>query len=348
MIRTAKSKLFAIATGALVACGAGNAATPNDAGPDPALDGGQGQDGGGLGSEAGADADVADHRDGAAPAKRYDADGPEAFTTFNAALTNGASSFTEIVYVPSSVKPHAVVSLSPGLQQTAAAYAPYAKRLASWGFVVLLRDDPGAFTQTPTVAADLTYVVGTWLGQQNIDATSKLSGKVDLAHVGLAGHSRGGKASLLAAENGLKGKVTGWFGLDPIDASSGSADPQARGAVGAIGIPTVYLGATVSGACSPAADNYEVLFAASTTPSVEIKAIGAGHTELEDQASCVACGFCNPAGTADPKTVLAFAVRYTTAFFARELLGDASVGAAFEGAGASLDTAAGFVTITSK
>jgi hypothetical protein len=47
--------------------------------------------------------------------------------------------------------------------------------------------------------------------------------------------------------------------------------------------------------------------------------------QLEDQASCSACGLCTPAGTADSAVVLAYAVRYMTAFFARELLGDARV-----------------------
>ena len=53
-------------------------------------------------------------------------------------------------------------------------------------------------------------------------------------------------------------------------------------------------------------------------------------------------------GTANQQVVLRYAVRYLTAFFARELLGDASVGKTFQGAGATADEAAGLVQITSK
>jgi hypothetical protein len=41
-------------------------------------------------------------------------------------------------------------------------------------------------------------------------------------------------------------------------------------------------------------------------------------------------------------------VRYLTAFFARQLLGDASVGAAFQGAGAAQDEAMNLIQLVSK
>ena len=46
--------------------------------------------------------------------------------------------------------------------------------------------------------------------------------------------------------------------------------------------------------------------------------------------------------------MLAYSQRYLTAFFARELLDDASVGATFEGAGALGDVAAGLVVVNAK
>jgi hypothetical protein len=51
---------------------------------------------------------------------------------------------------------------------------------------------------------------------------------------------------------------------------------------------------------------------------------------------------------ANSKAVLDLAVRYLTAFFARELLGDSSVGAQFQGAGAPADEAAGVIQLVSK
>jgi hypothetical protein len=54
------------------------------------------------------------------------------------------------------------------------------------------------------------------------------------------------------------------------------------------------------------------------------------------------------AGSADSATVLHYAIRYLTAFFGRELLGDSTVGAGFEGAGVMADVTAGLVTRAMK
>jgi hypothetical protein len=278
----------------------------------------------------------------------YNHDGSDTVTMFTASLTNGSSSFMLNVYVPGSSGTHPVVSLSPGLQQPAVAYRPYGQRLASHGIITLIRDDPGVFVNTTAVTADIVYTIATWLPAQNTSATSPLMGRVDLGHVGLAGHSRGGKGSLIAAEMGLHGTVHAWFGLDPVDSSSFSGGVQARTTLASVGIPTAFLGCSVSSSCSPAADNYLVLYALTPSPSVALTGVGAGHTQLEDPASCAVCGVCTPMGTAATSTVLAYAVRYLTAFFARELLGDTSVGPTFDGAGAPLDIAAGLITRMSR
>jgi dienelactone hydrolase len=298
-------------------------------------------DGGSASSEAG---------DAGGPA--YDQNGPVAFTTTSAMVQNGADSFTENIYLPSSAGTHPLVSLTPGLQQPTAAYAPYSERLASYGIVVLVRDDPGLLTQSQVIAADLEYVIATWLPAQNADASSPLYGAVDLTKVGLTGHSRGGQASLLAAEGSLLGHVVAWFGIDPdgpgtIDGFVESTQLAAP-MLGTIGIPTTFLGGQVATFCTPANINYQVLYDAAPSPSVLITAVDASHTEFEVQSSCVDCALCTPMGSANQQVVLAYAVRYLTAFFARELLGDTSVGTTFQGAGGPADQAAGLVQITSK
>jgi hypothetical protein len=280
----------------------------------------------------------------------YDRDGPISVMMFQRTVTAtaGTGAIQVNVFLPMSAGPHPVVSLSPGVQQVAEAYAPYAKRLASYGIVTLTVDDPGALTDTTRVTANIAYQIGAWLPAENTSTTSMLHGQIDLSKAGLAGHSRGGKASLIAAETPLKGKVNAWFGIDPVDSAALGSGVLARDHLSTVGIPTTFLGATVSGACSPAPDNYEVLYGLAPSPSTKITAIGAGHVEFEDPASCVLCGLCAPAGTAPADVVLAYSVRYLTAFFARELLGDSSVGADFSGAGGPADVAAGRVMITTK
>ncbi|MCC7385364.1 MAG: hypothetical protein IT384_26175 [Deltaproteobacteria bacterium] len=320
--------------------GSTDGSTPSDAGADDASDT---QDTGPRVDGSAVDASIVDG--GAGP---YDRAGPLTVTHVSIPVTGGSRPFSVDVYLPSSAGPHPVVSLSPGLQQTTAGYVSYAERLASHGIITVMRDDPGLRVDTTVVTADIAHVVMTWLAAQSSDSQSVLYNQVDLTRVGLAGHSRGGKASLIAAEAPLLGRVRAWFGIDPVDSAVLAGGVQARTNLATVGVPTAFLGASVSGTCSPAADNYAVLFAAAPAPSVQIVAIDAGHVQFEDPSGCSLCNLCTPNGTADSAVVLAYSVRYLTAFFARELLGDRSVGAAFEGAGATEDIAAGRTTLTTK
>jgi hypothetical protein len=258
-----------------------------------------------------------------------------------ATLTAGTT-FNVTAYIPTSSGKHPAVAISAGSQQTAAGYAPYGQRLASHGIAAIIADDPGVLTNTGVVVTNAVYVVATWIPSTFADV-------IDTSKIGLAGHSRGGAASLLAAEGGLAGKAVAWFGLDPVDNEFGQAPREyARTHLAMLGIPTAFLGASVTSNCAPTADSYPTLYPLAPSPSALIVGIGAGHIELESQDACTACTICSPNGTADPNVVLSYTVRYFTAFFARELLGDSSVGAAFEGAGVDADVAAGRVSITSK
>jgi hypothetical protein len=279
---------------------------------------------------------------------RYGSDGPIAFTTAALPVTNGSDSFTVNVWVPSTSGTHPVVSFSPGLEQPSAGYTPYATRLASWGFVVLMRNDPGILVSGDTVASDLAYTVGTWLPAQSTIAGSELYGKANLSLVGLAGHSRGGQTTLVAAEEGLHGMVQAWVGLDPVNTAYSAGTAPATN-LPTIGIPTLYIGAGVATNCAPVGDDYETLYAVSPSPSIAITVANASHPQFEDLEGCSICGLvCSPMGTANSTTVLDDAIRYLTAYFARELLGDSSVGPEFQGAGAPADEASGAITMVSK
>lgn len=270
-------------------------------------------------------------------ASLYDSDGPEQYTTMQMTASGSGKSIPITVYVPSTAGARPLVVVSAGLQQPGAAYAPYAKRLASWGVIAVTRDDPGVLSQSSAVADDIAFIVG-WL-------PGALSGRVDTTKVGLAGHSRGGMASLLAAEGALEGKLSGFFGIDPVDNSGGAAM-----SLGTIAIPSVFLGETTDGAggsmqaCAPSDQNYDVLWHAAPSPSLEITAVGADHTQFEDPASCSFCTFCTK-GSADGATVLAYSTRYLMRFFARTLLGDPRIDATLNSAA---DVTAGLVQTQTK
>jgi hypothetical protein len=317
------------------ACSESSPAAPTlDAGTDAARP----DTGGTVIPDAGADSMIGPLPD-AATGIRYDEPGPIPFTVMEERVMNGGDRIDVTVYLPSTPGPHPVVAFSCGSQQTAAGYVPYGERLASYGIGMILMDDPGAFTNTADVVPNAVYIVETWLPATFPDT-------LDASRVGLGGHSRGGAVSLLAAEHGLLGQVDAWFGLDPVDNQFGMAPREyARTDLPEIGIPTTFLGAEVVSNCAPTADSYEILHPLAPEPSVLIVGLGAGHTQFELASGCTACGVCSPDGTADHDVVLAYAVRYFTAFFARELLGDTAVGPLFEGAGAPADIAAGLVTV---
>jgi hypothetical protein len=270
----------------------------------------------------------------------------ETFTSMTVQLTNGASSFEEHVFLPDSAGPHAVVLFAPGTQQVVASYTAYLERLASWGMIAVGRNDPGPFTSTPELVEDLVYVVNEWLPAQNADANSALFGRVDMTRLGVTGHSRGGKATLLAAEGALLGVARAYFGIDMIDVTFIDDGVYSLTNVASVGIPTAFLVASVPSNCSPVNANGEVLYNSAPSPSVLLIGLGAGHMDFAP--TCVLCGICTPGGNIDPNLVLDYSLRYVTAFFARELLGDVSVGPAFEGAGVNLDSAAGLIQIQSK
>jgi hypothetical protein len=256
------------------------------------------------------------------------------------------------MYVPAASGLRPVVAIVPGFGQVGQAYTPYAERLASFGIVVLLRDDLGLLG-SPGAAEELTDEIGTFLPAQAAKHGGPLEGKVDLTKVGLLGHARGGQVALIAATQGLKGKVATYFGLDPVDSMQNGT--TVRAALPGLGIPSAYLGETLDGtsplgafgaACAPTADNYSVLYDQSPSPSLLLTAIGAASFDFERQDKASGATACQT-GTANPHEVLDMAVALSTGLFARELLAQ-PVGATLEGAGADFYIQAGRLTRSQK
>ncbi len=308
-------------------------------------------------------------------AAKYDADGRHTVRIETLSVPSVNGSFATTAFIPSGRGPFPVVILSSGFLQKGDAYAPYARRLASWGIITLLRDDPtilsdlgqtvdlmesrpdrirkstladqtNATGATNRIASDLLYEFEWLVGAASSDPASPLYRMVDRDHIGLAGHSYGGQAALLAGEH-LHERIKGVFALDPVDLPFG---PQARDNLAAIGVPVVFLGETADSSfasCAPSWSNYQMLYRYAASGAVMMTAVGADHTMFEDPANCSLCWLCSK-GAANGTEVLAYSVRYLTAFFARELLKDRRVGNRFEGAGAAEDVNAGRISISMK
>ena len=305
----------------------------------------------------GEDFDAAVEASELAASNDYGLNGPEQVTTTQVSYTGPSKIRINLnIYVPASSGPHPVVLFSAGAKLKGQYFRDYGQRLASWGIVAVLKDDStsGLFPPSSTkVLPDVVDLVSRWLPEQNASSTSPLRGKLDLSRVGLAGHSRGGQVSFGAAAGALKGQVKAVFGVDPVDGSQSGV--QVRTTIGQLGVPSAFMGETTNStggtlgqSCAPKADNYQVLYRAAPSPSVELTAVNADHMQFLDTTGCgFTCGLCSK-GSANKATTLAMTVKYVTAFFARELKGDRAVGATFAGAGLQADIQAGRLTMLSK
>ena len=65
----------------------------------------------------------------------YGSDGPNAVEIVSLSVPSPNGAFTTTAYIPSGSGPFPVVIFSPGFFQKGIAYAPYAKRVGSWGII---------------------------------------------------------------------------------------------------------------------------------------------------------------------------------------------------------------------
>lgn len=275
-------------------------------------------------------------------------DGPYATAsadgTVPAAATTGALT-VKIVYPSSGPTggPYPVVVFAPGFLVPATAYTAYATRLASHGVATLLVEAGNGATDVD-VARDARELSATLAWAKT--APGALAGKLDAARAGVMGHSRGGKAAVLAAvaDAGFKGLLA----LDPVDTKpplpcDPSQCPDASESIAGLKVPLLVLGETLDGtagllgqACAPAADAYTTFFAGAPSPAIEVTVVGAGHMSfVPDQAACgLSCTTCKTPTRSSPE-VVSVSSSYAVAFFRKTLAGEAGWDTWLTGADAS-------------
>ncbi len=159
----------------------------------------------------------------------------------------------------------------------------------------------------------------------------------DPQRIATAGHSLGGKVSILAAiEDSRIRAVVGWDPVDALPPFSDGSTSVAPERIDELAVPLALLGETTDAgsgggmACAPAADNYAAYFtgACAAPDALEVTIAGADHTDwVDDRDDCgFACVFCGTGATADA-TVLAITRRVTVAWLETHLRGRADLGA---------------------
>jgi pimeloyl-ACP methyl ester carboxylesterase len=285
-------------------------------------------------------------------------DGPYAITEIDATKTTTTDTVKLHVAYPTAgpaAGPYPVVILAHGFLLDPALYVGYIKRLATFGYVAMTADYNDTTKSNIRDADNLRGALDWAL------AATQLAGKVDAAKAGVMGHSRGGKAAVIAASRDARFKAV--LGLDPVDSSSPlgcnatTECPDASNALASLSIPSAFLGETTDAtsagqACAPAADNYTTFYGSAPAKSVEVTLLGANHlTFLDDPTACgLTCSLasCN-AETAAHADLINLAHAMTVSFFERNLRGDAAQDAYLTGAQAqSRYVTPGLATIRSK
>eukprot|EP00192_Tetraselmis_astigmatica_P013105 CAMPEP_0117666298 /NCGR_PEP_ID=MMETSP0804-20121206/10297_1 /TAXON_ID=1074897 /ORGANISM="Tetraselmis astigmatica, Strain CCMP880" /LENGTH=327 /DNA_ID=CAMNT_0005473825 /DNA_START=422 /DNA_END=1405 /DNA_ORIENTATION=- len=191
--------------------------------------------------------------------------------------------------------PCAVVLLVSGFLQSSASYSFYAQALAQAGLAVVQYDAHASLIPDNTELAML-YGLLEWADEVSRQAGHPLEGRLDLQQLHAAGHSRGGKlVGLLLSgwrpppSSPQAGSASPSFAvhrallLDPVD-SGGQGGQQGASAVQKLrGLNRTagVVGASKTGLCNPAKDNYlhflKVL--ALQSPST---VLDAGHMQFAD------------------------------------------------------------------
>jgi len=224
-----------------------------------------------------------------------------------------------------------LIVFNHGFLLSAEGYRSYAEHLASHGFVVALPTFPMTFLNVhhAKLAEDVRFVIDFCIASNEREEHS-LFGTIDPARIGAAGHSLGGKLSLLEAVT--DDRILTAALLDPVDAGSPIVEDLERYPSVApermpeLRIPILLIGAELGpvkvffSACAPEDENYQRYFEAANPPVIEITQLDVGHAQYVDEGIEAATSSC-AVGDVPDEWVRASSAAYITAFFLGTLSG---------------------------
>ncbi|WP_238013417.1 hypothetical protein KZZ52_23820 [Dactylosporangium sp. AC04546] len=246
-----------------------------------------------------------------------------------ATTVNGDAADVYHPHTSSSHQPWPVVLLLQGAAVGRANYAGFARKVASYGFVVVVPDHTRVLFGVPGLYADgaeATWTVA-WAAAENARTGSPLRGQIDTGTLLLTGHSFGGAAGL-GLSTGLSTppftdlpipapaqlKAAAFYGTNNAAPGTTVIPPVANT------IPVALIQGSADGVASPASGlgTYAVL---AGTPKLYVSVTGANHYGITDAQ--------NPAGarpdlspqTLDQATGVEVVARWS-ALWLRAQLGD--------------------------
>jgi len=231
------------------------------------------------------------------------------------------------IHAPETPGEYAVVVFQHGFMSRNDFYDDILGHLASHGFVVVAPQmyEPGIspLTGNPTAAAEaeLAGKVIEWL-PGHLNEITAVNARTD--RMGIAGHSRGGKVAWGAASKDAS-RFDAIAGVDPVDGAGGPLGGQTRVVQGPFpfALPSLVIGAELSGNCAPAGDNHVQFYEACQSPAWHVIALGQGHGDMLDEPEAAASALLCPSGS-DRPGMRRLTAGLLTAFFRAALQGDAN------------------------
>jgi hypothetical protein len=169
-------------------------------------------------------------------------------------------------------------------------YESYGRELASRGFVVAVRGWYSFFRTDPELAHDARRIAD-WLLQEKL---------ADPAHLAVAGHSMGGKCSIMAALDDPR-----FSAVVAIDPDENGKTWVARGPIERLHAPLLVIGMELAvkaiRLCATPDGNFRSFFPHAPPGTIEMTVLGADHVQPMDKPDYPGMGICR-VGTADSET----------------------------------------------
>lgn len=247
-----------------------------------------------------------------------------------------------VVYTPirSGSERFPLIVFSPGYQYEYSDYKTLGSFLASYGFVVVIPTWSSSFPfhRSDSDLADDVVEMITWLSGRNDNNQSVMYRMIDMSWVGVGGHSRGGKQSILASIRDSRIKAT--FNFEPVDTNPQSFVGGGEGIsvtpelMGDLTIPAGFIGTGKGGqvargsaqACAPEAENYHQYYLHTAGPAWEYLIPNAATNDFSETCHSRQLNMrCNGCGRGDEQSFnVRLARRVMAAFFILHLKGDDS------------------------
>jgi hypothetical protein len=239
------------------------------------------------------------------------APGPFPVAAYGANIGDSAADgFPVVVYWPANQRgPLPAVVFLPARSAPESQYESYGRALASHGFVVAVRGWYSFFRTDPELAEDARAIARWLIGRRLAEAQ----------HIGVAGHSMGGKSSILAALADER-----FAAVVAIDPDENGHTKVARGPIERLKAPLLVLGMELAykafRLCATPDGNYRSFFAHAPPGTIELTMLGADHVQLMDRPDSLGMGICR-VGTADSQHVRVSVRGAMVRFFEQHLMG---------------------------